>query len=73
MIFTNEFWQDTLERAVYTVAETALGVLGTSMYMEQINWQVVLSASILAGIITVLKCIAVKGGDSGAGGTLQAA
>ena len=72
MKFTKEFWEDTFERAIYTVAETALGVIGTSIVMEQINWRVVVSASALSGIITVLKCIALKGGDNDAGRTLSA-
>lgn len=59
-----EFWKDTAERCLYTMAETALGVIGTCAIMEQVNWKVVVSASILSGIVTVLKCIAVKGGTN---------
>lgn len=56
-----EFLRDTVERSVYTMAETALGIIGTCAIMEQVNWKIVVSASILSGIVTVLKCIAVRG------------
>lgn len=45
-------------RAVKTVAQTAVGLIGTSLVIADVNWQVVLSASILAGITSVLTSIA---------------
>ena len=45
-------------RAVKTVAQTAVGLIGTSLAIADVNWQVVLSASILAGITSVLTSIA---------------
>lgn len=46
-------------RALYTVAETALGIIGGSKLFSQVNWKVVLSASILSGIVSILKSIAI--------------
>lgn len=45
-------------RAVRTVAQTAVAVIGTSAMMEQVNWWAVLSASILAGILSILTSVA---------------
>ena len=45
-------------RAVRTVAQTAGAVIGTSAMMEQVNWWAVLSASILAGILSILTSVA---------------
>lgn len=44
-------------RAVHTVAQTAVGVIGTSALLSEVNWSVVISASVLAGIISILKSI----------------
>ena len=54
-----EFFKAALVRAVYTVAETAIGVIGTSAILSEVNWKMVLSASALAGIVSILKSIAV--------------
>lgn len=45
-------------RAVKTIAQTAIGVIGASAVITDVDWKVVLSASILAGIISVLTSIA---------------
>ena len=54
-----EFFTAALIRAVYTVAETAIGVIGTSAILSEVDWKMVLSASTLAGIVSILKSIAV--------------
>ena len=54
-----EFFKAALVRAVYTVAETAIGVIGTSAILSEVDWKMVLSASALAGIVSILKSIAV--------------
>ena len=45
-------------RAVRTMAQTAIATMGTSVFMQDINWYLVGSASLLAGIISVLTSIA---------------
>lgn len=45
-------------RAIKTIAQTALGTIGASAYMGDVNWLMVGSASLLAGIISVLTSIA---------------
>ncbi len=54
-----EFFKAALVRAVYTVAETAIGVIGTNAILSEVDWKMVLSASALAGIVSILKSIAV--------------
>lgn len=45
-------------RALKTVAQTAIASIGTSAVMSEVNWTVVLSASVLAGILSVLTSLA---------------
>lgn len=44
-------------RAVRTIAQTAIAVIGTSAVLEQVNWWGVLSASVLAGILSILTSV----------------
>lgn len=53
-----EFWKATLIRAIKTVCQTAVATIGTAMVLTDVNWQMVVSASILSGILSVLTSIA---------------
>ena len=53
-----EFWKAALIRAVRTIAQTAVAVIGTSAVLEEVNWLAVASASILAGAVSILTSIA---------------
>ncbi|WAX17978.1 hypothetical protein SG586P1_00023 [Streptococcus phage SG586P1] len=41
-------------KAVKTMSQTAVGIIGTGYVLSDINWQTVVSASILSGLVSVL-------------------
>lgn len=45
-------------RALKTVAQTAVATISTSAIMSEVNWPVVASASLLAGILSLLTSVA---------------
>lgn len=45
-------------RAIKTVAQTAIATIGASATMGEVNWAVVGSASLLAGVVSILTSIA---------------
>lgn len=45
-------------RAIKTVAQTAVATIGTSAIMSEVNWVMVASASVLAGILSLLTSVA---------------
>lgn len=45
-------------RAIKTVCQTAVATIGTSMALSDVNWVMVGSASLLAGIISILTSLA---------------
>lgn len=45
-------------RAVKTVAQTFVATIGTAAVMGDVNWPMVLSASVLAGVLSIATSIA---------------
>ena len=45
-------------RAIKTVAQSAIGVIGAAAVMGDVNWPMVLSAAALAGIVSLLTSVA---------------
>ena len=45
-------------RALKTIAQTAVATIGTSAVLSSVDWKMVVSASILAGILSLLSSVA---------------
>lgn len=45
-------------RAIKTVCQTAIATIGTSAVLSDVNWAVVVSASVLAGLLSLLTSVA---------------
>lgn len=58
----SEYWKNWIKaagiRAIKTVAQTAVATIGTSAVMGDVNWIAVGSASLLAGILSLLTSVA---------------
>ena len=54
----NEWWIAAGIRALRTIAQTAIATIGTAAVMGDVNWIAVGSASLLAGILSVLTAFA---------------
>lgn len=60
--YSKEWWVQYIYcagiRALKTVAQTAVGVIGASAIISDVDWVVVASASILAGVVSLLTSVA---------------
>ena len=45
-------------RALKTIAQTAVATIGTTAVMAEVDWLMVASASLLAGVLSILTSIA---------------
>ena len=45
-------------RAIKTMAQSAIAMIGTSVVISDIDWKLVASASVVAGVLSVLTSIA---------------
>lgn len=44
-------------RALKTVAQTAVAAIGTTAVMSEVNWVTIASASVLAGLLSILTSV----------------
>ena len=51
------WWMAAGIRALKTVAQTAVATIGTAAAMEQVDWEMVISASLLAGLLSILTSL----------------
>ncbi|MFQ7281243.1 MAG: holin [Christensenellales bacterium] len=45
-------------RAIKTVAQTAVAMIGTSVVISEVDWVMVVSASVLSGVLSLLTSVA---------------
>ena len=55
---TKKWWKAAGMRAVKTIAQTAIATIGASVLLSEVNWAAVVSASALAGILSLLTSVA---------------
>lgn len=57
-LFDQNWWIAAGIRALKTVAQTAVGVIGASALVTEVDWIMVGSAAALAGIVSLLTSVA---------------
>ena len=57
-VATKKWIKASAVRAVKTMAQTAVAIIGTCTVMGDVNWAMVASASALSGIISILTSVA---------------
>lgn len=55
---TKNWIKAALVRAVKTIAQTAVATIGTATVFSEVNWIMIISASLLAGLLSILTSIA---------------
>ena len=55
---SKQWWKAAGLRAVKTVAQTAVALISTNLLIEEVNWAMVVSASVLAGLLSLLTSVA---------------
>ena len=55
---TKKWWKAAGVRAVKTIAQTAIATIGASAVLSDVNWIAVISASVLAGVLSLLTSLA---------------
>lgn len=62
------WWKAAGVRAIKTFAQTAVAMIGTSVVLTDVNWQIVVSTAALAAILSLLTSAAglpeVQNGDN---------
>lgn len=56
-IFTKAWIRAAAIRAIKTCAQTAVATIGTAAVMSSVDWKMVVSASVLAGILSLLTSL----------------
>ena len=54
----SQWWEAALIRALKTICQTLVAMIGTSTLLESIDWKIALSSACLAGILSVLTSLA---------------
>ena len=59
MKYSKEWWKKWIKaagiRAIKTICQTAIATIGTATVLDEVNWALIVSASLLAGIVSLLS------------------
>ena len=55
---TKKWVKAAVVRAVKTMAQAAISVIGSSVVISSVDWKMVVSASVVAGVVSILTSVA---------------
>lgn len=55
---SRKWWEKAGIRALKTICQTAVAMIGTAAMLSSVDWRMVLSASLLSGILSILTSLA---------------
>lgn len=55
---TKEWAKKASIRAVKTMAQTAVAVIGTSTVVAAVDWKIVVSSAVVSGVVSILTSVA---------------
>jgi len=57
LLWSAKWWKAAGTRAVRTVAQTAVASIGSAALISSVDWKVVVSASLVAGLLSLLTSV----------------
>lgn len=57
-MMTKKWWKAAAIRAIKTVAQTAVATVGAAVVLTEVDWIMMGSASVLAGVLSLLTSVA---------------
>lgn len=55
---TKEWAKKAAIRAIKTMAQTAVAVIGTSAVVAAVDWKIVVSSAVVSGVVSILTSVA---------------
>lgn len=55
---TKEWAKKAAIRAIKTMAQTAVAVIGTSTVVAAVDWKIVVSSTVVSGVVSILTSVA---------------
>lgn len=56
-LINQQWWEAAGIRAFKTICQTAIATISTASVLEQVDWRMVASASLLAGLLSLLTSV----------------
>lgn len=56
-LINKDWWLAAIDRCIRTMAQTMMATIGTTAVLNQVDWKTVISATILAGLLSILTSI----------------
>lgn len=57
-LFKKEWWSAAGTRAIKTICQTVISVIGVSTAMGEVDWRLCVSSAVLAGILSLVTSMA---------------